>query len=145
MGKTITRFVLITGFLVVFTGPAKGQEVNSDVKIPLPRELVSGAPAINGLLVGTELFFLSSDELLQGSLARAATGVLNERQTREEFGDFMTSLLVKGGIISFDRSSAPLATSEKHPENGSRPAWTGRTPITFSVSRTRRAEMVRRR
>ncbi len=145
MGKKITLFMVTLGSLLVFTGPVRGQEVNSDVKIPPPRELASAAPAINGLLAGTELLFRSSDQLFQGSLAQAAVGLLNEGQTREEFGDFMTSLLVKAGIIAFDRPPAPLAASSGNSEDGSRPAWTGRTPMTLSVSRTGSSASVRRR
>ena len=145
MGKKITLFMVTAGSLLAFTGPVRGQEVNSDVKIPPPRELASGAPAINGLLVGTEILFRSSDRLFQGSLAQPAVGISNEGQTREEFGNFMTSLLVKAGIIAFDRPPAPLAASGGSSEDGSRSAWTGRTPMTLSVSRTGRSESVRRR
>ena len=145
MGKKITLFMVTLGSLLAFTGPVRGQEVNSDVKIPPPRELASGAPAINGLRAGTELLFRPSDQLFQGSLAQAAVGILNEGQTREEFGDFMTSLLVKAGIIAFERPPAPLAASGENSEDGSWPAWTGRTPMTLSVSRTARSEAVRRR
>ena len=105
MGK-ITLFVFTAGSLLAFTGPLRGQEVNSDVKIPPPRELANGAPAINAILLGTELLFRSSDQLFQGSLAQAAVGNLNEGQTRTEFGNFTTSLLVKAGIITFDRPPA---------------------------------------
>ena len=145
MGKTIALFLVTAGFLFSFTGPLKGQEVNSDVKIPLPRELVTGAPAINGLLVGTQSLFRSLDPLAQGSSAQATLSVSNEGQTREELGDFMTSLMVKAGIIAFDRGSAPLAASEKDPNGRSRPAWTGRAPLVLSVSRTGRSESLRRR
>ncbi len=48
MGKKTTLFMVAAGSLLAFTGPVRGQEVNSDVKIPPPRELASGAPAING-------------------------------------------------------------------------------------------------
>ena len=145
MGKKITLFVVTAGSLLAFTGPLRGQEVNSDVKIPPPRELANGAPAINAILLGTELLFRSSDQLFQGSLAQAAVGNLNEGQTRAEFGNFTTSLLVKAGIITFDRPPARLAASAKNSEDGSRPAWTGRTPMTLSVSRTGRSESLRQR
>ena len=145
MGKKITLFMVIAGSLLAFTGPVRGQEVNSDVKIPPPRELASGAPAINAILLGTELLFRSSDQLFQGSLAQAAVGNLNEGQTRAEFGNFTTSLLVKAGIITFDRPLARLAASAENSEDGSRPAWTGRTPMTLSVNRTGRSASLRRR
>ena len=156
MDKRITLFMVTAGCLA-FTGPVSGQEVNSDVKIPPPRELASGAPALNGLLVGTELLFRSWDQLFQGSSAQAAVGIFpqaavgvsNEGQTREEFGDFMTSLLVRAGLITFDRPpaslGAPLAASGETSKDGSRPAWTGRTPMTLSVSRTGRSESLRQR
>ena len=144
MGKKITLFMVTLGSLLAFTGPVRGQEVNSDVKIPPPRELASAAPAINGLLAGTELLFRSSDQLFQGSLAQAA-GILDEGETRAEFGDFMTSLLVRAGIIAFDRPPARVAASGENSEDGSRPAWTGRTPMTLSVSRPRPSEAARRR
>ncbi len=167
MNKRLTLFMVTAGCLLTFTGPVSGQEVNSDVKIPPPRELASGAPALNGLLLGTELLFRSSDQLFRGSSAQAAVGVFaqgavgtsavgisavsvsNEGQTREEFGDFMTSLLVKAGLITFDRPpaplGAPLAASGEASNDGSRPAWTGRTPMTLSVSRTGRSESLRQR
>ncbi len=145
MGKSITLMMATVGSLVAFAGPLRGQEVNSDIHIPPPRELMSGAPAINGLFAGTESLLQLSDGLLQSSLARAASGVLDEGQTREEFGDFMTSLLIKSGIIAFDRPSAGLATSIETSADGSRPAWVGRTPMALSVSRTRRSDAGRRR
>ena len=173
MDKRITLFMVTAGCLLTFTGPVSGQEVNSDVKIPPPRELASGAPALNGLLLGTELLFRSWDQLFQGSSAQAAVGILpqaavgvlpqaavgilpqaaasvfNEGQTREEFGDFMTSLLVRAGLINFDRPTAPLgaplAATGETSKDGSRPAWTGRTPMTLSVSRMGRSESLRQR
>jgi hypothetical protein len=145
MGKRITLFLVTAGSLLAFNGPVRGQEVNSDVNIPPPRELVSGAPAINGLLGGTEFLLRSSDRLFRGSSAQVAVGIMDEGETREEFGDFMTSLLVKAGIIAFDRPPAPLAASNGSSEDGSWPAWTGRTPTTLSVSRAARFETLRRR
>ncbi len=145
MGKTITPFMIATGLILAFTGAARGQEVNSDVNIPFPRELVSGAPAINGLFGGTTALFSSSLRLFQESSAQAEAATLNEEQTREELGDFMTSLLVRAGIIAFDRAATDVAASGGNSENGSRPAWVGRTPLTLSVSRTGRSEFVERR
>jgi len=130
--------MIATGLILAFTGVGRGQEVNSDVNMPFPRELVSGAPAINGL-------FSSSLRLFQGSSAQAGVATLNEEQTREELGDFMTSLLVRAGIIAFDRAATDVAASGGNSENGSRPAWVGRTPLTLSVSRTGRSEFVERR
>ena len=173
MNKRLTLFMVTAGCLLTFTGLVSGQEVNSDVKIPPPRELASGAPAINGRLLGTELLFRSWDQLFQGSSAQvavdispqapvgvfpqapvgvspqAAVGISDEGQTRAEFGDFMTSLLVRAGLITFDRPpaplGAPLAASRETSKDGSRPAWTGRTPMTLSVSRTGRSQSLRQR
>ena len=118
--------MIATGLILAFTGAGRGQEVNSDVNMPFPRELVSGAPAINGL-------FSSSLRLFQGFSAQAGVATLNEEQTREEIGDFMTSLLVKAGIIAFDRPATGVATSGGSSENRSRPAWIGRTPLMLPV------------
>ena len=56
MGKRITLFLVTAGSLLAFNGPVRGQEVMSDVKIPPPRGLVTGAPAEpvndNGTLMG---------------------------------------------------------------------------------------------
>jgi len=133
MGKTIKHFMIATGLILAFTGAGRGQEVNSDVNIPFPRELVSGAPAINGLFGGTTALFSSSLRLFQGSSAQAEAATLSEEQTREELGDFMTSLLVKAGIIAFDRPAPDVAASGRSSENGSRPAWVGRTPLMLPV------------
>ena len=125
--------MIATGLILAFTGAGRGQEVNSDVNIPFPRELVSGAPGVNGLFAGTTSLFNFSVPLFQGSLPQAAVGTLNEEQTREDLGEFMTSLLVKAGIIAFDRPANGLAASTGNAEHGSRPAWVGRTPLTLSV------------
>ncbi len=125
--------MIATGLILAFTGAGRGKEVNSDVNIPFPRELVSGAPAINGLFGGTTALFSSSLRLFQGSSAQAGVATLNEEQTREELGDFMTSLLVRAGIIAFDRPATDVAASGGNSENGSRPAWVGRTPLMLPV------------
>ncbi len=144
MSTRITLFMVTAVSLLVLTGAVSGQEVNSDVNIPTPRELVTSAGAINGLWRGTQSVF-SSDQQLQDSLAQAAVGTLDERETRAELGDFMTSLLVRAGIITFDRPPARSADSGENSGDGSRPAWTGPTPMQLSVSRTKRSEAVRRR
>jgi len=125
--------MIATGLILAFTGVGRGQEVNSDVNMPFPRELVSGAPAINGLFGGTTVLFSSSLRLFQGSSAQAGVATLNEEQTREELGDFMTSLLVKAGIIAFDRPATAVAPSGGSSQNSSRPAWVGRTPLMLPV------------
>ena len=145
MGKRITLFLVTAGSLLALNGPVRGQEVMSDVKIPPPRGFVTGAPAINGRFVGTESLFESSDQLFLGSLAQAGVAILDEGETKAEFGDFMTSLLVRAGIIVFAPPPTPLAASAENSEDGSWPAWTGRTPMTLSVSRTGRSESLRRR
>ena len=144
MPTRIMLFMVTAGSLLVLTGPASGQEVNSDVNIPTPRELVTSVGAINGLWQGTRSVF-SSHQQFQDSLAQAAVGTLDERETRAELGDFMASLLVRAGIISFARPPARSADSGENSGVGSRPAWTGPTPMELSVSRTERSEAVRRR
>ena len=145
MSTRVALLMVTAGSLFAFTGSVTGQEVNSDVKIPAPRELVTGTPVINGFFVGPDSLFRSDDQIFRGSVGRASVGILNEAQTRTELGDFMTSLLVRAEVIAFDRLPARLADSEEGSENGSRPAWTGPTPITLTAGMRGRAESVRRR
>ncbi len=145
MRTRTTLFLIMAWSLGALAVPTSGQEVNSDVKIPPPRETVTGAPAINGLVSGTDSLFTSEGRLFQGAVAQAALGQLSEEQTRDELGDFMTSLLVRAGIITFDDSRAALSTSDEKSEDGSWPAWTGPTPMELSVGRTRRDASARRR
>ena len=84
-------------------------------------------------------------QVFQGVVSQASSGVLSEGETRNELGDFMMSLLVRAGIIAFDREPARRAASGEDPEDGSRPAWNGRAPMALSVSRTARSEAMRRR
>ncbi len=137
--RTKTKlFVIMAWSLGALAVPVNGQEVNSDVKIPPPRELVTGAPAINGLVGGTDALFTSEGQLFQGAVAQAALGRLSEVETRNELGNFMASLLVRAGVISFDGPRADVSYSGERAEDGSWPAWTGATPMALSVSRTRR-------
>ena len=145
MRNRLTLFIVTTGALLAFYRPARGQEVNSDVNVPPPTEVVSGAPAINGFRGGTESVFRSSDQVFVGSLAQAVEGGMDETQVRGEVGQFMTSLLVRAGIIAFDSPPAGVADSGESAEDGSWPAWTGPTPMTFSVSRRARSASARRR
>ena len=145
MSKRIILFIVTTGTLLGFNGPVSGQEVNSDVNIPPPRALVSGASAISGLMGGTESVFQSSDEIFLTPLAQAATGAMNEVETRGALGHFMTSLLVRAGIIAFDSPPAELAASVEDSKDESRPAWTGPTPMVLSAGMTGRAASIRRR
>ena len=141
-----TTLLLCTGWsLLALAGPVRGQEVNSDVKIPPPRELVAATSAISGMSMGTGALFTSEDQLFSETVAQAALGRLSESETRDELGDFMTSLLVRVGIITFDRPGAALASSPEKPQDLSFPAWTGPTPIAFSVSRAGRGASMRRR
>ena len=140
-----TLFLVLAWTLVALAGPVSGQEVNSDVKIPPPRELVAAAPAISGMFIGAGTPFTSEGQLFGDAVAQAALGRSSEGETRDELGNFMTSLLVRAGIITFDRSRAALASLGNKSEVGSRPAWTGPTPMALSVSRTGRAASVRRR
>ncbi len=145
MSTKTALFMVTAGSLLVFTNPLRGQEVASDVKIPPPREIVAGAPAVSGLFSGPASLPAAPGQAFQGVVAQAALGTLSELETREQLGDFMASLLVRAGIIAFDRQPARRADSGAGSEDGSRPAWTGRTPMTLSVSRTERSEVMRRR
>ena len=141
--RTIIALVTVTaGSLLAITGSARGQEVNSDVNIPLPREIVTTIPAVSGLFTGSAN---SEAQAFQGAVVEAEVGELNESEAREATGDFMTSLLVRAGIVAADPQPARAAASSDDSEDGSRPAWTGRTPMALSVSRTGRSEAVPRR
>lgn len=137
--------VVTTWSLLASTGPVRGQEVNSDVKIPPPREIVAGAPALSGLFSGSASLFAVPGPVFQGVVAQAALGTLSEGETRDELGDFMSSLLVKAGIIAFDGSSTARQASGEQSDEGSRPAWSGPTPMALPASLTRRAASVGRR
>ncbi len=145
MSSRTTMFMLTAWSLLALTGPVRGQEVNSDVKIPPPREIVAGAMAGSGLFSGAVSFLVVPDQVFQGVVARAASGTVSERETRDELGDFTASLLVRAGIISFDGRPAARDASGQRREDGSRPAWTGQAPMALSVGWVRRAESMRRR
>jgi len=125
--------------------PLRGQEVNSDVKIPPPRELAAAAPAISGMFMGASTLFAPDGQRFGEAVTQASLGRLSEGETRDQLGDFMTSLLVRAGIVTFDSPRAALASSGEKSHDGSWPAWTGPTPMALSVSRTGRAASVRRR
>ena len=140
-----TIIVLVTvaaGSFLGVSGPVRGQEVNSDVSIPLPREIVTTIPAVSGLFTGSAT---SEAQIFQGTVSGAEVGELNESEAREAIGDFMTSLLVRAGIIAADLESARVASSGQNSEDGSRPAWTGRTPMALSLSRIGRSGAAMRR
>ena len=140
-----TLFLVMAWSLVALAGPVSGQEVNSDVKIPPPRELGAASAAISGLGIGTEALFTSQGQLFGDVVTEAAMGRSSEGETRDALGNFMTSLLVRAGIMAFDRPPAALASFGQKLEDGSRPAWTGPTPMALSVSRRARSESVRQR
>ena len=145
MSTKTTLFPVMAWFLLALPGPVSGQEVNSDVKIPPPREIVGAAPTITGLAAGTDALFTSEGQLFGTAVAQAVLGRSSETETRDELGNFMTSLLVRAGIITFDRPEAALTSFGKKSEDGSRPAWTGPTPIVLPVSARGRAVSLRRR
>ena len=140
-----TRCLVMAWSLVALAGPASGQEVNSDVKIPPPREPGAAAGAISGLGIGTEALFTSQGQFFGDAVTQAALGGSSEVETRDALGNFMTSLLVRAEIIAFDRPPAALASFGEKLEDGSRPAWTGPTPMALSVGQSARAESVRGR
>ena len=139
-----TLFLVMAYSLAVPAAPVSGQEVNSDVKIPPPRELGAASAAISGLGIGSEVLFTSQGQLFGDAVTQAALGRSSEGETRDALGNFMTSLLVRAGIITFDRPSA-LASFGDKPEDGSRPAWIGPTPMVLSVSSRARSESMWRR
>ena len=145
MSTRITLVSTLAWSLVALVGPVSGQEVNSDVKIPPPRELVAAAPRVSGLAAGTDALFTSEGQLFGAAVTQAVLGRSSETETRDELGDFMTSLLIRAGIVAFDRPRAALGSSGKKSADGSRPAWTGPTPMALSVRGTGSAASVRRR
>jgi len=140
-----TTTFLVMAWALVAPTDARGQEVNSDVKIPPPRELVAGTRAISGLFIGSDALFTSDSQRFGDAAAQAVLGRLSEAETRGELGDFMTSLLVRAGIVAFDPPGAALGSSGGKAEDGSWSAWTGPTPMVLSVSRTMRSQSIRRR
>ncbi len=79
-----TPFLVMAGTLVALAGAVSGQEVNSDVKIPPPRELAAATPAISGMFVGTGTLFTSEDQLFGETVTQAALGRLSEEIPRTE-------------------------------------------------------------
>ena len=143
--KPSTTVWATTLCLLVLAGHATAQEVASDVKIPPPREMVISASAIGGIATGpTSTFGVAGlAQVFQGAASQAALGLLSEDETRSSLCQFMTSLLVREGVVTF---ATPTTTaSPEARENGARPAWVGPTPMVISVSRARRRESGRRR
>ncbi len=162
MSKKTTTTVWATSMcILVLAGQVNAQEVASDVKIPPPREMVTGTLAVGGINTGpTSTFGVAGlGQVFQGAASQAASGVLSEDETRDRLGHFMTSLLVREGIITFaatptgapptgaPTTGAPTATPtaslgkrEDGSSPASRPAWAGSTPMVISVTRARRPE-----
>ena len=142
MRTILSSIILAGGGLLAVTVPAAGQEVNSDVNIPMPREIVTTVPAVSGL-VPTPL--IEQDPTIQSVLADDALANSSEATVRAQLGDFMASLLIKAGVITVEPQPVRVSSSGMKSQDGSRPAWTGRTPMALSVSRTGRSEVMRRR
>ena len=154
MSTRITTTVWATMCLLVWAGQVGAQEVASDVKIPPPREIVAGTLAVGGMDTDPTFTFgvAGLGQVFQGAASQAASGVLSEEETRDRLGHFMTSLLVREGIITFGAPTgaspaAPTASLGKRevgsgPTSGpvSSPAWAGSTPLVISVSRAGRPE-----
>jgi hypothetical protein len=139
MSIKTTLFVVTLASLFALPEIGSGQEVNSDVSIPPPSELASGAGAVTGVSAGINAV-LGSDggTTLGGSLASDS-----EAEVRGEVGDFMTSLLVRAGMISFDAAPGPVATTDRESGDRSRPVWIGATLRSISVGRTAPREALR--
>lgn len=137
--------------LLVLAGHGNAQEVASDIKIPPPREMVTNTPAIGGIATGPTSAFgtAGAGQVFQGVASQAALGLLSESETRNSLGPFMTSPLIREGVVSFaaptGASTGASTTALEKREDGSRPAWSGPTPIVISVSRARRSESAGRR
>lgn len=150
MLKTIALIMITLGGLTAVRGAASAQEVNSDVKIPTPSEVVTPVRAVAGLLStpgvaeGPERL-VSSGAAADGVVGTLVVGTLNEAVARAELGDFMTSLLIKAGVIRVETPSIRVARPGDGSQEGSRPAWTGRTPMALSLSRTERSRAIGRR
>ena len=146
MSKGTTTTVWATSMcLLVWAGQVSAQEVAGDIKIPPPRELVTATPAVGGIHTGpTSTFGVAGlGPVFQGAASQAALGALSEKETRDRLGHFMTSLLVREGIITFGATPAGApptgAPTTRAPTTGA-PAWAGSTPMVISVTRARRPE-----
>jgi hypothetical protein len=117
---------------------ATGQEVNSDIKIPPPTVTMSAAVVVSGFFVGPDSMFGGTGSGLefQGAVSEAMRGLSSEDETRSRLGDFVTSLLIREGVITFDESPPARDATLHRPAGGSMPAWSGLAPTTLSASRT---------
>ena len=125
-------FMLTAAAFVLLAASVSGQEVNSDVNIPTPRELAVGTRTISGIFVGPDLLVAGS-QVFGGPSTQPPIGILVEGAVREELGDFMTSLLVRAGLIAFDVAPAAVADSGR------------KTSISLSAERTEHAAFLGQR
>ncbi len=135
-------WVIFASVLIV-AGELSAQEVNSDVKIPPPREVVISAPGVTGLLGGQNGTGIVLSQAFQATVVQSNSGTMTEVQARGQMGDFMVSLLMKAGVITFGSVGAPRAVSDPGAPTGARPAWLGSAPLTPSVAPGRSARRVR--
>ncbi len=134
---------MIFASVLIVVGELSAQEVNSDVKIPPPREVVISAPGVTGLLGGQNGTDAVLGQAFQAGVAQSNAGMMTEVQARGQMGDFMVSLLVKAGVITFGSVGAPRGLSDTDAPAGARPAWLGSAPLTPSVAPGRSARRVR--
>ena len=122
-------FMLTAAAFLLHTASVSGQEVNSDVNIPTPREMAVGTRTLNGIFVGPDVV-ASESQVFGRPSTQAPSGILVEGAIREELGDFMTSLLVRAGLIAFDVAPVSVADSE---EKASIPLLAERTEHAASL------------
>ena len=134
---------MIFASVLTVAGELSAQEVNSDVKIPPPREVVISSPGVTGLLGGQNGTDVVLGQALQAAVAQSNAGTMTEIRARGQMGDFMVSLLMKAGVITFGSVGAPRAASDPGAPAGARPAWRGSAPLTPSVAPARSARRVR--
>ena len=133
---------MISCSLLIITGELNAQEVNSDVKIPPPREVVISAPRV-GVFGGQGGTDLAIGQAFQATLTPTNAGTMTQGQARGQIGDFMVSLLMKAGMVSFDNVAARTAGSQSGSPDGARPAWLGSVPLGPSVAPGRGTQRAR--
>ena len=110
---------MISCSLLIITSELNAQEVNSDVKIPPPREVVISAPRV-GVFGGQGGTDLAIGQAFQATLTPTNAGTMTQGQARGQIGDFMVSLLMKAGMVSFDNVAARTAGSQSGSPDGAR-------------------------
>ena len=139
--RSAVAMSMVGSALLISSGGLLGQEVNSDVKIPPPREIVTSAPAATGFGGGQATAGAATLQALQAAIqttvAQVQTGSIGENQVRAQLGNFTVSLLVKAGVLSFGGGAAAGRPTEEEAPSG-RPAWTGRLTVGGSADRARR-------